>query len=119
MAQVRGSITIFLTLVMVCIVSLVGTMLDLARFEMADHLAYNALVTAVDSELTNYCKEIYEDYKIFLLDSGQKEEKMAGEEYVESIREFLTYSFSPEKDINIEGFSLPLSTTDFLSIQLT
>ncbi len=118
MTQVRGSITVFLTLVMVCIISLVGTMLDLARFEMADHLAYNALVTAVDSELTNYCKEIYEDYKIFLLDGGQKEENMNGEEYVKSVRDYLTYSFEPEKNIQLGNFSLPLSTTDFLAIEL-
>ena len=118
MTQVRGSITVFLTLIMVCIISLVGTMLDLARFEMADHMAYNALVTAVDSELTNYCKEVYEDYKIFLLEKGQTEEGMSGEEYVESIQNYLTYSFEPDKDIQIKDFSLPLSTTDFLSVEL-
>ena len=118
MKQIRGSITIFLTLVMVCIISLIGTMLDLARFEIANHLAYNALVTAVDSELTNYCKEIYEDYKIFLLEGGQKSEDMSGEEYVESIKEYLTYSLEPQKDIQIKDISLPLSTTDFLAIEL-
>lgn len=119
MTQVRGSITVFLTLVMVSILSLVGTMLDLARFQIADHLAYNALVTAVDSQLTNYCKEVYEDYKIFLLDGGKQEEEMNGEEYVTSIRDYINYSFNPQKDINIQGFTLPLSTTDFLSMELT
>ncbi len=118
MKQIRGSITIFLSLVMVCIISLIGTMLDLARFEIANHLAYNALVTAVDSELTNYCKEIYEDYKIFLLDGGQKAEDMSGEEYVESIQEYLMYFLEPKKDIQIKDITLPLSTTDFLAIEL-
>ncbi len=118
MKEVRGSITVFLTMVMVCILSLVGTMLDMARYEIADHLAYDTLVNAIDAELTNYCKEIYEDYKIFLLGEGQNQEMMSGEEYVDSICEYLTYTLEPKKEIRIQDHIIPLSTTDFLAIQL-
>lgn len=118
MVQLRGSITVFLTLVMVCIISLVGTMLDLARFEMADHMAYDTLVTAVDAKLTNYCREIYDDYKIFLLKGDKKEEVMNGEEYIESIKEYLTYSFEPKREIGINDISFSLPTRDLLAIEL-
>ena len=113
--KVGGSITVFLSFVLVLVLALIGTLLDVARIGMADSFSYRALASAVDAEFTNYCSELYEDYHIYMLGNGHDISDMDGEEIANSISEYLMCTFDPNTDLGSMG---KLDSTDLLSLTM-
>ena len=103
---------------MVLIMSFIGSMLDLARVNMAEAYAYRGLVSAVDAQFSNYCAELYDDYHIFMLNKNMNVNNMSGEQFANSVAEYLLYSFEPDYNIAIGSKELTVKTVDLLGLQL-
>lgn len=103
---------------MVLIMSFIGSMLDLARVNMAETYAYRALVSAVDAQFSNYCAELYDDYHIFMLNKNLNVNDMSGEQFANSVAEYLLYSFEPDYNIAVGSKQLTVETVDLLGLQL-
>ena len=65
-----GSITVFLTLILLLILSLIMTILEGARISVAQVFAERALITSMDSLLAEYYRPLFDEYHIFALDLG-------------------------------------------------
>ena len=115
---VGGSITVFLTLVMVIILSFVGSMLDLARMQIADTYAYRSLVSAVDAEFSNYCSELYEDYHIYMLVKNCDPLELSNEQLANSISEYLLYSFDPDYEVSAFGYDVTITGSNSFELDL-
>ena len=116
--KVKGSITVFLCLIMVLIVSILGSSIDLARIYVADGYSYRALNSAVDTVFTNYCEELYEEYHLFLLMNNKELESLSGEEFVETMSEYLYDTFSPDSDVTLGNAKITVQGTDMMDIQI-
>lgn len=67
-----GSITVFLTLTMLVIMALLGTMVEVARGKVCRIYGRRTLRTATDSLLTEYSRPLYEKYRLFFIENGGK-----------------------------------------------
>ncbi len=63
----KGSVTVFLTLLFACIMVFVTTFLRMARMRWAEASGERMLKASMDAVLTEYDKELFEDYRLFLL----------------------------------------------------
>ena len=98
MFQLKGSITVFLCFILVFVLALVGTLIDVARLNVSSFYANQGLVTALDSTFTNYHKELYEDYKLFLLENNPDITCTNDTQIVNDIQDSLAYSGTPCKE---------------------
>lgn len=69
-----GQITVFLTLAMMCICSLVCGLIESARTAGAGWYLKQAADSAMDSIFSGYHREVWEKYRLFLLEYGEKKE---------------------------------------------
>lgn len=116
--KVKGSITVFLCLIMVLIVAILGSSIDLARIYVAEGYSYRALNSAVDTVFTNYCEELYEEYHLFLLMNNKELESLSGEEFVETMSEYLYDTFSPDSDVTLGNTKVTVQGTDMMDIAI-
>ncbi len=108
----NGEITVFLSLVLLLILALVGTILEAARVNTARTYADRALEMALDSVFTEYGRSLYDEYHVFFLEN--KEEGVTS--YVEQLSEFMEYTFQPAKDLTLPGTNMELPNTNFWGI---
>lgn len=94
----KGSITVFLSLVLVLILAFVGTMLEGVRLHMAKGYTERALLSGMDTVLTSYYRPLYEDYHLFFLEKGLDEKEEKGE-IEKEIKSCMQAVFSPEERI--------------------
>lgn len=116
--KVRGSITVFLSLILVIVLALIGTLLDVARFNMAGSFSYRALVSSVDTEFTKYCRELFEDYHIYMLGNGHDLKDVSGEEFVNSMTQYLMYSFDSDTDLTMLQTPIKVKGTELLDLSV-
>lgn len=83
----NGSITVFLTLTMLVIMALLGTMVEVARGKVCRVYGRRTLRTATDSLLTEYSRPLYEKYRLFFIENG-------GKPFRESIADYAAGSMS-------------------------
>ncbi len=88
-----GTITVFMTFISVLIITLLGTMIDLARLEAAKVYAYRTVSLGMESEFSKYCSELYDDYQLFCRLNQQIPEEMSTTEFMASIQMYLDNSF--------------------------
>ncbi|MDD6293146.1 MAG: DUF5702 domain-containing protein [Eubacteriales bacterium] len=65
--KAKGSITVFLSLIMLLIFSLVCTVIEISRISSAYARCNEITYMALDSTFSSYAREIFEDYGIMLL----------------------------------------------------
>lgn len=63
----RGGISVMFSLILVVLIAFVGSMIDLARFKAAGAKVAISSKLAMDSTFSNFAKEVFEDYGIFVL----------------------------------------------------
>ena len=68
----KGSITIFLSMILLVVVSIVFATTELGRIEVGHTMASRVTYMAEDSCFSQYVKEIYEDYGIMCLWMNEK-----------------------------------------------
>lgn len=70
MKEQKGSITLFLTLILVSVLSLLFTLLDTCRVKGLCSKADMNAATAADSLFAAYCKPLYEEYGLLFFDGS-------------------------------------------------
>jgi len=95
-----ASITIYLSLILLIILSLLFTIIESARVNTAKVYAERALTTAMDSVLTEYYGPLWEEYHLFGLNigNGTQEEKQSN--MIDKLSEYMSYTFDPNKEVN-------------------
>ncbi len=101
--ETTGSITVYLSLILLLILSLILTITEGARVATARIYAERALSTAMDSVLAEYYGPLWEEYHIFGLytgtDSIEEQEKLMEEK----LSDYMSYTFEPEKGLDISS----------------
>lgn len=101
--QEKGSITVFLIFILLLLLALIGTIIDVGRVQVAESYVYRGLINGMETEFSKYCKELYEDYHLFMRERKLDSEQLSEEAFVESVRDYMIYGLRPsaEKD-NLE-----------------
>lgn len=71
----NGSITVFCSLVLCLILSLISTIIEGARVGTLTSISKEALIQAMDTRLTEYNKELWTDYHILAFQQREKEKE--------------------------------------------
>ena len=90
-----GSITVFLTLILLLILSLIMTILEGARISVAQVFAERALITSMDSLLAEYYRPLFDEYHIFALDLGDGSYREKDEKLKSKMTSYMNYTFYP------------------------
>lgn len=84
--KAKGSVTIFLSLALLLIIALVGSLLESARVTVAREVALDDSYLAVQNILAEYQREIWDDYHILFVDAselqGEEGAKKLGNSYL-------------------------------------
>ena len=95
----RGTITVFLSLVSVLILSLVCTLVESARVQGARAWAGAVTDMGLFSVFGEYEKEILEKYDVLFLDVSRESGDFEPERIAWRAREFMEYNSNPEKGL--------------------
>ena len=97
----QGSITLFLSLTMVIILSLITTVLEAARVNTAFSLGRQVSAFAADSLLTEYYHPLYKEYHLFFLRKGMDTDSMESGKLQNTVSEYLQYTCTDKADNSI------------------
>ena len=97
-----GSITIYLSLILVLIMAFLFTMLEGARIQIAKVNGERALLTAMDSVLAEFYGPLWEEYHIFGLDADFGSNSLQTEELLQKVKTYMSYTFDPTIDSSID-----------------
>lgn len=114
----KGEITAFLSLILLLILSLIGTIIEGARVNVAKAYASRALITSMDSVLGEYFYPLYEDYHLFFLDGGYGTKDMDASQMTEVMEEYMDFSFHPSKEFMVLGQSVPMASINLYDITI-
>lgn len=92
----RGSLTVFLSLVLLFITGLFFTMSEAVRITCVQKHSLRAAAQAADSFGADYCRPLYEWYGILAVDGGYTQEELRLSETERRFREILEENLSPE-----------------------
>lgn len=68
--KVKGSITIFLSLALLFVIALIGSLLESARVTVAGEIALDNSYLAEQNILAEYQRELWNDYHVFFVDAS-------------------------------------------------
>lgn len=68
--RVKGSITIFLSLALLFVIALIGSLLESARVTVAGEVALDNSYLAEQNILAEYQRELWNDYQVFFVDAS-------------------------------------------------
>lgn len=94
----EASITIFLSLTLLIIVALLGTMVEVTRGKVCRVYGRRVLKCASDSLLTEYSRPLYDSYHLFFIEDGGKTFEQSIEEYAGGMLDN-TKSFQTDMDL--------------------
>ncbi len=97
----NASITVFLSLVLLLILSFLFTLTEGARISTAKVEAERALSTAMDSVLAEYYGPLWEEYHIFGFYAGKGGESDRKVLMEGKLTDYMSYTFEPDKNINL------------------
>lgn len=99
--KAQGTITVFLSLILLLILALLCTIIEGARVSTAKVFADRALTTAMDSILAQYYEPLWEEYHIFGYNAGEDRNSEQNIRIASDLSDYMSYTFSPDK--NLEG----------------
>ena len=121
MQKSEGSITVFLSLILLLIMSLLFTIIEGARISIAKVNAERALTTAADSVLAEFYGPLWKEYHVFGLDTSQDNTSLQEVEIEEQLKDYMSYTFLPNRDMNEKlyenGLELYDISVDSLSVE--
>lgn len=94
----QASITVFLSLILLLILSFIFTIIEGARVHTARVFADRALTTAMDSVLAEYYGPLWEEYHLFGLYTGEESLDENRNQMEQKLFDYMSFSFSPVKD---------------------
>lgn len=92
-----GSITVFLSLVLLLILSLLFTVIEGARVGTVKVYAQRAINTAMDSVLAEYYGPLWEEYHLFGYDMGNDRKEEQKQIIEDKLTEYMSYTFEPNQ----------------------
>lgn len=96
----QGSITVFLSLILLLILSLLFTIIEGARISTAKVYADRAFTTAMDSVLAEFYGPLWKEYHLFGLDTGNSKDGSWEAGASSQMQNYMSYTFTPNKDLN-------------------
>lgn len=85
----KGSITVYLTLILLLVVSILCTVVESARISGAKGMGKAALTAGVDSFYSLYQREMYDEYRIFGYNLNNESDKTIEEQIIEAISTYM------------------------------
>ncbi|HKL98408.1 MAG TPA: DUF5702 domain-containing protein [Mobilitalea sp.] len=98
--DVDGSITVYLSLILLLILSLVMTVIEGARITTAKIFAERSFMTAMDSVLAEFYGPLMEEYHILGLDAAYGSSTVNEEEIARKLNDYMSYTITPNRDIS-------------------
>ena len=95
-----GSITVFLSLTLLLILSLLMTIIEGARHHTARVIAERSLTLAMDSVLANFMA-FMDEYHLLGLDSSYGEPICSDYEITRRIEEYMSYTLTPKLGLEV------------------
>ena len=108
--KMEGTITVFLSLILLLIVALLFTLIEGARVNTAKVYAERSLTTAMDSVLAQYYGPLWEEYHIFGYYNGNPNDAAPKAEIEDQLLEYMKYTFEPNTGMAKEEY------VDFFSV---
>ena len=112
----EGSITVFLSLILLLILAIVMTTVEATRVNVAKVYSDRALTTAMDSVLAEYYLPLFTEYHIFALDSGYGTDTIQTESICTKLEDYMEYTFEPNKDLYALEDYIPISNFNIFDI---
>lgn len=108
----KGVITVFTALSMLIIISLLLCLVQSCAVSVGKNMSNQAHVEAQRALMSNYCKEIYDNYHIFMMDGGYSKEKLNEDNIISWLEYYVSPSVNPAlvyknksySAINVTGF---------------
>lgn len=94
-----GSITVFLSLVLMLVLSLIMTVIEGARFYAAKVMAERALTTAMDSVLAEFYGPLMKEYHLLGLNAGYGGSNISRGEIENKLSDYMSYTFLPNSGL--------------------
>ena len=115
----QASITIYLSLVLLLILSLVMTIIEGARQTTARVFAERALTTSMDSILAEFYGPLMEEYHLLGLDSSYGEDTYKELEIISKMEDYMSYTFMPKQGLGkankqLDLYGITLDSVDIL-----
>lgn len=119
MRKQRGEITVFLSLVLVIMISVLFTVIEAARTNAVQFQAECVADMALQSALAEYNRELLEQYELFFIDIGYGTEKSGYELLEQHILHYMDKNFHLEESSYTDGIRdlLQLSTDSILILE--
>lgn len=95
----EGSITVFLSLVLLLVLAIIITTVEAARVNAASAISLRAFMAGLDSVMAEYYGPLYEEYHVFGLDAAYGSTEINQERISEKLSSYMEYTFQPEKDL--------------------
>lgn len=86
----KGSITVFLSLILVCVSALIFALLESARTAGARYYLQTAADAAMDSLYSNFHKELWENYRLILYEGV--DEQTVEKDYMRYVKDYIDNS---------------------------
>lgn len=97
-----GAITVFLSLILVLVLSLIMTVIEGARQTAARICAERALTTAMDAVLAEFYGPLMEEYHVLGLDISYGNDDFDNSELACRIEDYISYTIYPQKNVGSE-----------------
>lgn len=106
--ECSGSITVYLSLVLLLLLSLIFTITEGARVITARVNTERSMSTAMDSVLAEYYGPLWEEYHLFGLNTEADNDTEKGELIASKLSEYMSYTLQPDRDLVMEGNNVDL-----------
>ncbi|MDF2473795.1 MAG: hypothetical protein K0R21_1577 [Anaerocolumna sp.] len=114
----KGSITVFLSLIMLLILAVIMTTIESARISTAKTLINRSLITAMDSVMAEYYRPLFDNYHLFALDGSYGTGTIQETMITDKVEEYLNYSFYPEENIRFMDYQISLEDFNPMEIDV-
>lgn len=113
----KGSITVFLSLILLLIMAVIMTTVESARISVGKVYANRALASAMDSILAEFYVPLFKEYHVFGLEGSYGNETLQLDSIEAKIEDTMEYSFKPNKDLYYIDNYIPVENVNILDVQ--
>ncbi len=120
--KTKGSITVFLSMVLLVIVSLIAACLENARVQTASLHMERCLKGGMDAVLAEYYRPLYEDYRLFFMDKGIESDALEYRKIEKTLMQYLdtglstTYEKNNFKENGVDLYKIGLNSVQVSSV---
>lgn len=87
--KTRGSITVFLSMILLVILSVIAACLENARVQTASLQMERCLKGSMDAVLTEYYKPLYDEYRLFFMDKGVESDTLEYRKLEKQLKKYM------------------------------